>query len=334
MKISCSICNRDTGINSEKKEFCKGCGKFTESCDCSEYPEKVSIVIPVYNGEKYINEAIKNVLRQDYENYEVIVVDDGSTDKTLLNIERDPLSKNIKIIEKENGGVGSALNAGIKAMTGNWFKWLSADDVLEINCLSRMMNTIKKTENNTEKIFYTHYDIIDEDNELIVEFEEQDRNKFTHEEKCAELLKNYYGNGTTCMIHKSVFDRVGYFDESLKNGEDYDFWLRCVLQYDIDLYLIPENLAKYRKHRNQLTNRMGTQLFKNVQKIRENNIAKMNNTKSIKVMEIHSQITKKPMKVKMRRTARDILFTILPNSINNKILSSYMSKKKNDKKIS
>jgi len=151
------VCNHETGTNADGRKFCIGCGKYVESCRCRPIPEKVSIIIPVYNAEDYINEAIKNVLRQTYSNIEIIVVDDGSTDKTLVNLLRDPLAKNIKIIEKENGGVSSALNAGINAMTSNWFKWLSADDVMETNCIEVMMDKIKETPDKYNKILFNYH---------------------------------------------------------------------------------------------------------------------------------------------------------------------------------
>ena len=325
--MTCKTCNRDTAVNSKNEEFCKGCGKI-RNCPCSPLPDKISIIIPVYNAEKYINKAIGNALRQTYENFEVIVVDDGSTDKTLLNLERDPLSKNIKIIEKENGGVSSALNAGIKAMTGQWFKWLSADDELDIDCLKIMMEHIKEVKDSHEKIFYTNYDIINEDDELLDIVEEPNRNNLSYVEKCAHLLSNYYGNATTCMIHKSVFDQVGLFDETLKNGDDYDFWFRCLFGHRIELYLIEENLANYRRHSKQLTHRRGAELFKTVEQIRKKNLELLPQETRQEVIELTKTINKKPIKVRLRRKARNIIFSIMPNKVNNKILTTYQERKK------
>jgi|APSaa5957512576_1039674.scaffolds.fasta_scaffold27664_2 glycosyltransferase involved in cell wall biosynthesis len=321
------VCNHETGTNADGRKFCIGCGKYVESCRCRPIPEKVSIIIPVYNAEDYINEAIKNVLRQTYSNIEIIVVDDGSTDKTLVNLLRDPLAKNIKIIEKENGGVSSALNAGINAMTSNWFKWLSADDVMETNCIEVMMDKIKETPDKYNKIFYTSYDIIDKVGNKLDIFTEPNHNDRGAIMKCALLLNNYYGNATTCMIHKSVFDRVGKFDESLKNGDDYDFWLRALFGYKIELHLIQENLASYRQHPNQLTHRRGAELFKTIKQIREKNLLLLDEEIRTVVLEVARTINRQPLKVKLRKKTRDILFSILPNKINNKILSSYQQRK-------
>jgi len=321
------LCNNEARLNSHDELFCMGCGMLVESCRCRPIPEKVSIIIPVYNAENYINNAISNVLRQTYSNIEVIVVDDGSTDKTLVNLMKDPLAKKIKIIEKENGGVSSALNAGIKAMTSHWFKWLSADDVMNVDCIEVMMKHINNTEDKEDKIFYTSYDLIDKVGNKIDIFTEPNYNDEPRLKKCALLLNNYYGNATTCMIHKSVFDRVGLFDESLKNGDDYDFWLRSLYQHDIQLHLIQENLARYRTHPNQLTHRRGVELFKTVEKIRDKNLYLLPDNERNQVIELAKTLCNQTLKVRLRKKIRNILFTILPNKLNNKILATYHERK-------
>jgi len=325
--MTCPVCNDESSLNSKYEEFCKGCGKLFNSCNCEIRPEKVSVIIPAYNAENFINDAIENVLRQTYSNIEIIVVDDGSTDKTLLKLLKDPLSKKIKIIEKANGGVGSALNAGIKVMDGKWFKWLSADDKLDLNCIEEMMKEIKLVKNNTDKIFYTNYDIIDENGEITDTYIEEDRNGLPYLDKCAILLNNYYGNATTCIIHKSVFERVGLFDESIKNGDDYDFWLRCLFIHHIELHLIPKTLASYRIHKNQLTNRRGSELFKTVKAIREKNLQWLAPQFKKLVLAKAKSISDLSFKVKLRRKLRDITFTLMPNKFNNKLLSEYTKRK-------
>ena len=89
---------------------------------------KVSIVIPVYNTEKYLDDCIESALNQTYKEIEVIAVNDGSTDNSLEVLKK--YADRIKIISKPNGGTSSALNVGIAAMAGEWFKILGADDVL------------------------------------------------------------------------------------------------------------------------------------------------------------------------------------------------------------
>ena len=94
---------------------------------------KISIIIPVYNAEKYLEECIRSAIEQSYRDIEVIAVDDGSTDNSLEILEK--YSSKIRIIKKKNGGTSTALNIGIEAMDGQWFKWLSADDILDNNAV-------------------------------------------------------------------------------------------------------------------------------------------------------------------------------------------------------
>lgn len=213
---------------------------------------EVSIIIPVYNGEKYILESVISALNQTIP-CEVIVVNDGSTDKTHDLLCGVP---NITYLIKNNGGTASALNIGIRNSNGKWIHWLSADDVLYDNAVETMLKHI----DNNEKIYYSNYDIIDENSELIGEFIEPiERNFRTREERFKELMGNYYGNGSSSMIHKSVFDKIGYFDESINHSEDYDFMLKAI-KNGIDLKLIPIKTLKYRYHSEQMTHKVGGSL--------------------------------------------------------------------------
>jgi len=203
----------------------------------------VSIIIPVYNCEKYLASAIQSALDQTYENKEIIVVDDGSTDRTKEIILE---FKGINQIFKTNGGTASALNSAIKNSKGKWIKWLSADDVLYKEAISEMMK--KVLDKNT--IYYTHYDCIDESGKVTSEFMEHDRPE-------SELWNYYYSNGSTWLFHRDLIERTGLFDESLKHSEDYEFLLRTTQIFGCNLQLIPIKSLKYRRHPDQLTRKVG-----------------------------------------------------------------------------
>src|SRR5487761_2610644 len=116
---------------------------------------KLSIIIPVYNTEKYLKECIESCLNQTHDDIEVIAVDDGSTDNSV-NILNDYAQK-IKIIRKKNGGTASALNVGIKVMNGEWFKWLSSDDVLYNNAVEILVRQAELMgELGMSTIFYSN----------------------------------------------------------------------------------------------------------------------------------------------------------------------------------
>lgn len=206
----------------------------------------ISVIIPVYNGEKYIKQAIESVQKQTFTNYEIIVVDDGSTDSTLDIITQ---IEGITVLIKPNGGTASALNCGIRNAKGDWIKWLSADDVMYPNCLQLLMNNIQEK----DRIYYTNYDIIDQNNNSIGVFVEPKRDE-------SELWGFFFGNGSSSLIHKSVFEKCGVFDESLGHSEDYEFWLRATQVYGVKMQLIPEMTIRYRRHPDQLTNKVGGSL--------------------------------------------------------------------------
>ena len=109
----------------------------------------VSIIIPVYNGSNYMREAIDSALAQTYENFEVIVVNDGSTDGGKT--ERIALSygNRIRYYHKENGGVATAMNFGIHEMKGEYFSWLSHDDIFYPDKIKIQMEAIRESGNPT-----------------------------------------------------------------------------------------------------------------------------------------------------------------------------------------
>jgi len=206
----------------------------------------VSIIIPVFNGEKFISQAIESALNQTYKDIEIIVVDDGSTDKTWWMLTHQFRKKGVIPVHKENGGTASALNFGIKLAKGEWIKWLSADDVLRPDAVETMMDWA--VEKNC--IYYTHYHIIDEKGKIKREFREQARPE-------SDLWNLFYGNGSSSLIHKDLFTVCGLFDESLRHSEDYEFWLRATQIYGMRLLLIPEFTLLYRNHPDQLTEKVG-----------------------------------------------------------------------------
>lgn len=218
---------------------------------------KVSIIIPVYNAEDYIEECLKSALNQTYKDIEIIAINDGSKDDSLSKLEK--FSEYIKIISKNNGGTASALNTGIKAQTGEWFKWLSADDALHANAIEELISEAKITNSPENCIFYSNYHIINSNSKIIGEFIESNYNGLSTFDINTRLLDGYIGNGTTCLIHKSAFDKCGLFDQTLEFGEDYEFWLRLCVLNGYRLHLIPKFLAKYRHHNTQLTSIINAQ---------------------------------------------------------------------------
>ena len=209
--------------------------------------ENVSIIIPFYNCE-YIDQAIESALHQTYRNVEVIVVNDGSTKYTEKIA---PFKEYITLIEKNNGGTASALNAGIRQASGEYIAWLSSDDLFYPNKTADQLRFMK---NRKACISYGGFVLIDETGNgisrpgLLVPF--PDRRSFLKamKRKCPV-------NGCTVMVKKDVFQTCGLFDETFIYAHDYDMWLRIVQRYDFHLYRKP--IVKYRVH-----GKMGTIMHK------------------------------------------------------------------------
>lgn len=188
----------------------------------------VSIVIPVYNGANYMREAINSALIQDYPNLEIIVVNDGSKD----NGETDRIARSygdrIRYIKKENGGVSTALNAGIQAMRGEYFSWLSHDDLYLPNKISVQMNyALSLSDRRT--VVIGGYELFNSADGASLG-RRCPLDSYSRKQVDKPLFGVFHGliNGCCMLIHRSHFDRVGLFDEKLRTTQDYDMWFRML----------------------------------------------------------------------------------------------------------
>lgn len=188
---------------------------------------KVSVVIPVYNGANYLREAIDSVLQQTYKNYEIIVVNDGSNDDgRTRNIARS-YGDSIRYYEKENGGVATALNVGIQKMSGEYFAWLSHDDVFCKTKIEDQIQAIMKSgDENT--IAQGNYLLCSADlNQYIAtDFDKY----YSLEQICKSTFLLFWGEShfSNLLFHKNHFARIGMFDETLITAQDNDFIFRLL----------------------------------------------------------------------------------------------------------
>jgi len=214
--------------------------------------DKVSIVIPVYNNEKYVKESIESALNQTYQNTEVIAIDDGSTDKSPEILKK--YSRKIKIFSKKNGGTSSALNAGIKAMTGEWFKWLGGDDVLLPNAVEELMKVTKNLKNKEKFIIVTDFYFIDSSGKLIGEkVIDKSYAELDNFHMNTVLLDHFFGNPNASIIYRSALAKFGGFDGNFNNLPDYELWLRYCLLNGVRILSIPKFLLKTRIHQDSIS---------------------------------------------------------------------------------
>lgn len=233
----------------------------------------VTIVIPVYNSEKFLINTIESILNQTYKNIEIIAVDDGSTDNSISILEE--FSNSISIIKKTHSGLGSSLNRAIEAMNGKWFKWISPDDVLLPNFISQMICESKNFLENV--ILYSNWVTIDKNNHILKYFHENNFNKFSTIDFNVRLLDKQQINVNTTLISRDIFDKGCVF-RNLNDYStiDYDFFLRAGVLYNTKFFLVEQSLLQYRIHKNQLSHQNIVNTLKNIETIKKEVLSMLN----------------------------------------------------------
>ena len=240
------------------------------------YEPKVSIIIPVYNGSNYLADAIESALSQTYSNIEVIVVNDGSSDEGATEKIALSYGNKIKYIYKENGGVSSALNIGIKNMSGEYFSWLSHDDLYSPDKIAKQIPLLK----DNKTIVLCSGGLIDAEKHPIRHYTKRiKRNEITGIKLFDFFLMGYALNGLGFLIPKRALQECGYFDENMKYLQDLDMWLR-ICASDFKFTLQKDLLVFSRIHIAQQTNRISNLFLIDRDFMVEKNFRILSNSKS------------------------------------------------------
>lgn len=194
---------------------------------------KVSVIIPVYNGEKFIEEAIKSVFNQDYNNIECIVVDDGSTDESASIAKK---FERIIYLRHENTGVAAARNLGVRRASGEYLAFLDADDVWDIKKLAIQISYME--ENQDIGYSFTKHSLL-----LAEGMQELPVWVRTHQYE--REMTAYIPSAL--VVRRSVFEAVGNFDENYQVAEDSDWFMRA-RDAGFKLGVVEESLLKKRVH--------------------------------------------------------------------------------------
>jgi len=212
---------------------------------------KVSVVIPAYNHERYVGEAIQSVLDQTFQDLELIIINDGSTDNTETEILKFK-DERIRYFSQENRGLSATLNRGIELARGEYFNFLPSDDAFLPEKLATQLKAFE--ESKEIGVVFSYQLVVDgegkeiKDDPIIdwftVPFE-------TKEEIFPALFERDFLSVPTALIRMECFKKIGLFDESLKTAQDYDLWMRILKYYD--LQLIKRPLLKLRWHGANLT---------------------------------------------------------------------------------
>lgn len=211
-----------------------------------------SIIIPLYNKEKFIGKSVSSVLNQTYRNFELIIVDDGSTDNSL-DIVKSFSDARISICSKPNGGVSSARNFGIRKAHTDWIMFLDADDELYPKALENFNDGIKR--HPDYKVFLSNFLMIGFDGTEVL-YSQITNETFLKNPIKAIWLRRVYSRPGNTVFHKSVLEQQGGYDEDLSYNEDYEFSLRilsyrraCYLPFVSMKYIKCENSASVIAHK-------------------------------------------------------------------------------------
>ena len=203
---------------------------------------KISVVLPTYNGAAYLGESITSIVRQSFSSWELIIVDDGSTDSTPEIIQEFvTLDSRIRqVTHSENRNLPTALNTGFSEAKGEYFTWSSDDNVYNQNAFQRLIAVLDHS--NEIDIVYADFDMIDAVGQRL---------RTVH---CLapEDLPIRNGIGACFLYRCSVHDELSGYEESLHCAEDWDFWLRAFIA-GFRFYRVRENLYSYRDHQSSLT---------------------------------------------------------------------------------
>lgn len=205
---------------------------------------KVSICIPTYNRKDYLKETLESVFAQTYKDYEVVIVDDGSTDGTDRMIREN--GYNVRYYWQTNRGVAVAENKLIKLAGGEFISVLGSDDLLMPDAIARLMNMMLKEEGDV--IVYGPHIRIDQDGNICG----RDRRKLYSGYITERLFQNIFVHSCGSLFPRRVLEEANGFDESLPVCADYDLHLRLSLKYCF--IALPQPTFKRRRHSSNLTN--------------------------------------------------------------------------------
>ncbi|WP_214228856.1 glycosyltransferase [Pedobacter sp. B4-66] len=200
----------------------------------NEYPT-ISVIIPMYNAAYTIEETLYSVINQTNKVFEIIIVDDGSVDNSLEIVKKLAFlhtGQNIKIIEKGNGGVSSARNAGMQIAKGDLFALLDSDDVWLPNKLEKQLTILRdhstidflgcSRNNEALKIIFKKIETL-------------------HKASVTELLIKMYPQTSTAIFKRELYEQLGGYNETLTHAEDGNLWIRYCA--NSNFYYLPESLV-------------------------------------------------------------------------------------------
>ena len=282
----------------------------------------VSVIIPVYNSAKFLEECLNSILEQTYPNIEIITIDDESTDSSIDILKS--YSNKIHVFTQKNQGLASSLNLGISKIQGNWVKWFSPDDVMCPNTIEMLVDKAEECGNDT--IVYSNWNIINESGKVIREFQESNYNDLLDFDFNIRLLDGQQINVNTTLIPSSFFNKCPIRELEDPVAIDYDFFLRSALLYNVKFHLISKPLVKYRIHSDQLSHKNILKTLDFVEQIKKQVLDKLDISLSSKYIQELKQYQKtKPVTKKSLELGMKIISST-PSWASDRLLTFYLNK--------
>ena len=233
---------------------------------CTMTNPLISIVLPVYNGEKYLETSINSCVEQTYRNWELLIIDDGSTDRSAEIAKKyEAIDSRIHYFKNEkNLKLPKALNKGFSLAKGEYLTWTSDDNFYRPEALEKMLFELQK--NNSQFVFAKCSIIDSEGKEISTIFAPED---YQH------AIWDYCFVGACFLYSRKVKETVGEYDSELFLCEDYDYWLRIFACFDVQY--INENLYAYRRHDKALSTTHKEGQYEMLERVLLKNFAKKKN---------------------------------------------------------
>lgn len=208
----------------------------------------VSIVVPAYNAEKTILETIQSIQAQTFADFELIVINDGSTDRTLeiLSTVEDP---RLKVFSYENGGLPVARNRGIQQSTGQFISFIDADDLWTADKLEAQLTALEQ--HPKAGVAYSWTSFIDENSQFLYT---RDPLPYTGDVYPRLLIENFISSGSNILVRRALIEAAGEFDPALKSAEDWDYYLRLAAR--AEFVLVPQYQILYRRSSQSMTSKV------------------------------------------------------------------------------
>ncbi|RME78601.1 MAG: glycosyltransferase [Chloroflexi bacterium] len=202
---------------------------------------RVSVILPVYNQEEYLPAALESVLNQTWQDFELIVVNDGSTDRTPEILETYRRQYGFTVIHQENKKLPGALNTGFQQARGEYLTWTSSDNIMLADMLETLVAALDA--HPDVGMVYADWEVIDENGESLGVVHTFDYDPHL-------LMRDNYINA--CFLYRRICqETVGLYDPAYILAEDWEYWLRIASRFR--LMRVPKVLYRYRVHRGSLT---------------------------------------------------------------------------------